>query len=341
MAGMKAALFNNKVDLENPDNVVAKVFGQGRLEQLRGMVDLYPEVVSKTTFADHADALKDIEVIFSTWGMPDLDADAIARMPNLKAVFYAAGTVQGFARPFLDAGVQIFSAWAANAIPVAEFCVAQIILAFKHVFRNVQDCKDKDVRLNWKVRPVGKGMFGETVAFLGYGQVCRKTIELLAPYRITKLVVDPYLSDADAKAAGLEKVTLEEAFARAYVVSNHIANLPTTKGMIEGRHFESMRTDATFLNTGRGAQVKEAEMCEVLARRPDLTAILDVTDPEPPVAESPLYDLPNVVMTSHIAGSSGDEVVRMADYMLEEFGCWSRGEPLHYEVTLPMLETMA
>lgn len=338
---IKAALFNKNTDLDNPNNPLHKVFGQGRLEQLRAQVDLYPEVVSKETFADHADRLGEVEALFSTWGMPALDAGEIARMPTLKAVFYAAGSVQGFARPFLEAGVEVYSAWAANAIPVAEFCVAQIILAFKHAHRNMRECKDRTLRLNWKLSPVGAGMFGETVAFLGYGQVCRKTIELLAPFRIEKLVVDPYLPDADATAAGLRKVTLEEAFEQAYIVSNHIADLTSTKGLIEGRHFESMRKDATFLNTGRGAQVKEEEMCGVLARRTDLTAILDVTHPEPPVAESPLYDLPNVFLTSHIAGSAGDEVVRMADYMLEEFARRERGEPCRHQVTLSMLESMA
>lgn len=338
---IKAALFNKTTDLDNPNNPLNKVFGQGRLGELRKRVELYPAVVSKETFADEADHLGEVEAIFSTWGMPALDAEEIARMPNLKAVFYAAGSVQGFARPFLEAGVEVFSAWAANAIPVAEFCVAQIILAFKHTHRNMRECKDRALRLNWKLSPVGAGMFGETVAFLGYGQVCRKTLELLAPFRIEKLVVDPYLPESDATAAGLRKVTLEEAFEQAYIVSNHIADLPSTKGLLEGRHFERMRKDATFLNTGRGAQVNEAEMCAVLARRPDLTAILDVTHPEPPASSSPLYDLPNVFLTSHIAGSAGDEVVRMADYMLEEFDRRERGEPYCHQVTLPMLDTMA
>ncbi|MCH2660712.1 glycerate dehydrogenase, partial [bacterium] len=67
----------------------------------------------------------------------------------------------------------------------------------------------------------------------------------------------------------------------------------------------------------------------------------DVTFPEPPDPDSAFYPLPNVQLSSHIAGSLNDEVVRMADYMIEEFGRWERGEALRWQVTAPMLATMA
>ena len=64
-------------------------------------------------------------------------------------------------------------------------------------------------------------------------------------------------------------------------------------------------------------------------------------DPEPPAADSPLNALPNVFLTPHIAGSKGREVERMGAYMAEECARWLSGAPTPYEVTLPMLETMA
>ena len=148
-------------------------------------------------------------------------------------------------------------------------------------------------------------------------------------------------AEADADSLGIEKTGLPELFERAYVVSNHLPDLPATRGVLDGSLFERMRLDATFINTGRGAQVVEADLADVLARRPDLTALLDVTLPEPPTPDSPLYVLPNVQLTSHIAGSLNDEVVRMADYMIEEFEAWERGGATRYEVTREMLETMA
>ncbi len=70
-------------------------------------------------------------------------------------------------------------------------------------------------------------------------------------------------------------------------------------------------------------------------------AALDVTDPEPTPAGSAFYELPNVQLSSHLAGAHGDEVVRMADTMIEEFRRWQEGEPLRYAVSLDMLDRMA
>ena len=132
-----------------------------------------------------------------------------------------------------------------------------------------------------------------------------------------------------------------EAFAHANVVSNHIANLPQTVKLLREEHFAAMKTGATFINTGRGATVDEDGLIRVLQARFDLTALLDVTHPEPPLEDSPLYSLPNAQLSSHIAGSLGDEVVRMADSVIEESARWQRGEPLRYAVTPEMLDTMA
>ena len=100
-----------------------------------------------------------------------------------------------------------------------------------------------------------------------------------------------------------------------------------------------MRPHATFINTGRGAQIDEAGLIRVLKNRPDLTALLDVTNPEPPDDDSELYRLPNVFLTPHIAGSLNDEVHRMARLAIDECRCYASGEALRHEVTEEMLMT--
>jgi phosphoglycerate dehydrogenase-like enzyme len=102
-----------------------------------------------------------------------------------------------------------------------------------------------------------------------------------------------------------------------------------------------MRENAVFINTGRGAQVIEEDLVRILRERPDLTALLDVTYPEPPVCDHPFYTLPNCLLTPHIAGSAGDEVARMGEYMLDEYKAYLNGEACKYEVSMKMLETMA
>lgn len=319
---------------------IDRVYGQGRRAQVAARTNLYPDVVNAANWEEHRAALRDLEVIWSTWGMLALTPAQLDQLPNLKAVFYAAGSVQGFARPFLERDILVVSAWQANAVPVAEFALAQILLSTKGYFRNAQECRLEN-GARWRNASHGPGAFGEAVALLGAGAIGRRLINLLQPFALKILVCDPFLSSENAARLGVESVSLSEAFARAYVVSNHLANNPQTAGLLSEPLFASLREGATFINTGRGATVDEPGLVHVLTERPDLTALLDVTEPEPPRPDSPLYTLPNVQLSTHIAGALGDEVIRMADYCLEEFNAWERGEPQRYSVTLGMLETMA
>ncbi len=287
------------------------------------------------------DVLLGANYIFSTWGMPALSREEIREyLPSLKAVFYAAGSVQGFAKSFLECGVRVFSAWGANAIPVAEFTVAQILLANKGYYQRLKygSCE------KWANRSCTvqfPGNYGAKVGIIGVGMVGRKVIELLKPFNLEIYVYDKFLSDDAAVALGVTKTTLEYIFSECDVISNHLANKPELRGVLSGELFAKMKPGAAFINTGRGAQVDEAGLARALSEVPTRVALLDVTDPEPPVPGSELYRLPNVFLSPHIAGSIGNEIQRMGEYMFAEFEALARGEPVKYEVTLEMLETMA
>lgn len=294
------------------------VYSEAQRKQIAEVTDLMPEIVNAGNF-DSVD-LKDVEVIFSTWGMMNFTGEQLDRMPNLKAVFYGAGATDYFARPLLARGIKVISAWKANAIPVAEFVLAQIILSMKNYFSN-----------NWNNKFAGPGCYGETVALIGAGAISSKLQEMLKVLNLNVLVIP---SRPERRT-----VSLEEAFRTAYVVSNHLPNREDNQKVLTREMFASMRQGATFINTGRGAQVDEAGLIEVLKARPDLTALLDVTFPEPPEAGSELYTLPNVRLTTHIAGSLNDEVHRMADYVIGDYLHFAAGEPLEHEVTEEMLMT--
>lgn len=320
-----------------PPHLKDTVYGDGRLEEIARRTNL--RVITPEAWKAQPADLGDIEIIFTTWGMPYTPPEYLAQFGQLKVVFYAAGSVQGFVRPFLERGVTVVSGWHGNAIPVAEFALAQIILSLKGYWRNVRDYEEEPGSFRTAFR--GPGIYKETVALIGAGAVGRKLIALLQPLGVRLIVFDPYLPDAAAAALGIEKVSLEDAFARGMAVSNHIADNPGTEGMLTGDLFRKMRTGATFLNTGRGRTIREEELAQVFAERPDLTALLDVTSPEPRAADSPLRTLPNVQISTHIAGATGTEVQLLGDLCLEEFDRYERGEPLRYTVTPAMLEHMA
>jgi phosphoglycerate dehydrogenase-like enzyme len=111
--------------------------------------------------------------------------------------------------------------------------------------------------------------------------------------------------------------------------------------MLDYSLFSSMGKCAAFINTGRGAQVVEADLARALRDEPSRCALLDVTWPEPCPKGHEFWSLPNVFITPHIAGMGLGDTRRMSDYILEEIRRYKAGEPLRSEVTLPMLATMA
>ncbi len=286
--------------------------------------------------------IDEIEFIFSTWGMLRLTEEQISKFKNLKAVFYAAGSVRYFCEPFFKKGVKVISAWIANGYPVAEFTLAQILLATKGYFAATKICQSYEGRKNYiNLETVFPGNFEANVSLLGAGGIGKNLIKLLKPFRLNILVFDPFLPESAAMELGVTKVSLEEAFKNSIVVSNHIADIPETKKMITKEMFKSMMPNATFINTGRGGTVDEEGMLDVLEERKDITALIDVTEPEPPLENSRLLKLDNVFLSPHIAGTIGREVVRNSDCVIEEFHRMKNGEPLKYAVTYEMLKTMA
>lgn len=333
---MKSILLSNKKDY------LPAVYADYIRNSLAVEANLDEKLYNENDLRENPELFKDVTCVFSTWGMPNLNEKDISELlPNLQCVFYAAGSVQAFARTFLARKVRVFSAWAANAVPVAEYTVAQIILANKGFFRTYGFKSELSRQKSKELMAEIRGNYGATVGIIGAGMIGKRVINMLKKYCLNIIVFDPFLPEEDAKEMGVEKVTLEELFRRSHVVSNHLANNEATKGMLTGSLFSSMPHGAAFLNTGRGAQVRENELIDVLRKRDDLTAVLDVTDPTRPAPDSPLYSLSNCILTPHIAGSQGDEFYRMAECMLEEFRLWKDGKPTNYEVTEQMLLTMA
>lgn len=334
---MKAIfLANNKGNIDY-------VYPKSIIDGIKELTDLDDKnVYTQYDLTENPEKFSDVEYIFSTWSMPGgADDDFAKYFPKAKALFYAAGSVKYFADQYLDKGIKLFSAYAANAIPVAEFTLAQILLANKGYYSAVRSELTDGYEKASEISKAHIGNYGAKVGIVGVGMIGRKVIELLSPFKVDILVYDAFLSDDDAKGMNVRKVSLEELFSECDVISNHLANVPATVGIIRGELFSMMKPNATFINTGRGAQVDEAGMLSVLAKREDISAVLDVTIDEPPANGSDFYRLRNVFLTPHIAGSQGCEVSRMAEYMLDEFRRLLSGEPTKYEITKEKLAKMA
>lgn len=292
-------------------------------------------VWSTERLAADPDALGDVEVLFTGWGGPVLDSAALARMPRLALVLYGAGSVRRIATPeFWAAGIPIVTAAHANALPVAEFTVAQIVYALKDGWRHVLAARSARAPVRVGRAP---GAYGATVGVLSLGATGRLVCERLRDYDVRVIAHDPYT----APPPGVEAVGMDELFATADVVTVHTPLTAETRGLVGRRLLASMKPGATLVNTARGAVLDEPALLDVLAERPDLFAVLDVTDPEPPLPGSPLFTLPNVVVTPHLAGSQALERRRLGDLVVGEFERWTLGEPLRWALDRRTYERMA
>lgn len=321
------------------------VYDEASFTKLHELCDLtHTPIITKENIESYAEDLKDTEFAFSTWGMEHYTVEEIKKyFPSLRALFYAAGTVKDFAKEFLEAGVKVFSAWGANAVPVAEYAVSQIILANKGFYTSLHLCTqnpaDRDAAVS--IFKAHRGNYGARIGLLGLGMIGTMVAERLRDYKLEVVAFDPFCSPERAASLGVSLVDIDEVFSTCDVISNHLANKPEIEGIINHELIFSMKETATFINTGRGAQVDEEALAEFMAFHPFATAVLDVTHPEPPLPSSPLFGKMNIYLTPHIAGSSGDEVHRMAEYMYEECKHFIDGEPTKWEVTSEMLKTMA
>lgn len=328
----------NAVLIGSPNHLTI-AFPEALRVELNRSVSLNSEMIEGADWKNHRAALAQADVLFATWGMPRLDAEFLAAAPQLKAVFYAAGSVKGFATPeSYKRGIVISSAWEANAIPVAEYSLATILLGLKGFWFSQRLSNDSQFNPQTFNAPGG---FHSNVGIVSLGAIGRLVAGHLAKHEIHVLAYDPYATHADAKALGVTLVSLQELFVKCHVVSIHTPWLPETEKMINAPLLRSMLQGATLINTSRGAVIDETDLCCVLTERRDITAILDVTHPEPPLPDSPLRTLENVVLTPHIAGSLGGEITRMGYWMKSELDLFLAGKPLARGISEDMLARMA
>lgn len=316
-----------------------KIYGSQELKTIHELVNIYAPVQNAEMVRMNPEILSKADVIFSGWGMVKLEEDILIAAPGLKAIFYGSGSIKGFAtEEAWNRGIIITSAYAANAVPVAEYTLSQILFSLKHGWRYVFAVKKMQ---KYPLKTRVPGAYGSTVGIISLGMIGKMVVERLRSFDVNILAYDPFITPGQGTDLGVTMCTLEDIFVKSDVVSLHTPWLPETVGMITGKHLASMKTGATFINTARGAIVREDEMIRVLQNRPDLYALLDVTYPEPPEQGSPLYTLPNVVLTPHIAGSMYDECQRMGRYMVDELKRYVAGLPLNWSISREQAKTLA
>ncbi|GAA4843320.1 hydroxyacid dehydrogenase [Kitasatospora terrestris] len=323
-------------------DLAAKLIDDTAMAALTAAADLDPAlIVDDFTDPGAAAALAEAEVIVSSWGCPPLDEAVLAAAPRLRAVVHAAGSVK---HHITDAcwrrGIQVTSAAWANALPVAEYTLAAILFANKPVLRLAADYRGRRAQHDWQAAYARTGNYRRTVGIVGASRIGRRVLELLRPHDFAVLLHDPYVDAAGAAELGARGVELDELCALSDVVSVHAPELPATRHLMDARRLALMPDGATLVNTSRGSLIdQDALLAELRTGR--LNAVLDVTTPEVLPADSPLYELPNVLLTPHVAGSLGTELHRMAQAAADELARYAAGLPFAHPVLADQIDRTA
>lgn len=323
-----------------PSSTARRMLREQDLERLRAEAEVVGpcEVLS---VPEMVRALQNATVAMTGWGTPALPAEVFDQAPSLKLVAHSAGTVKYMIPDdFFRRGLRVTTAAAGNAVPVAQFTVAMIVSLLKQVPWIPAAYAAGDTAEVGRRKAVVRELDDISVGILGASRVGREVIRLLQSYpRLTVKAYDPYLSAADAAKLGVQVVDLDTA-CRCEVVSVHAPNIPETRHMLNARTLALLPDHAVLINTARGALVDEAALVAEVRRRP-LYVQLDVTDPEPPRADSPLRSEKNIILTPHIAGAMQQACRDMGEIAVGETIRFLRGQPLQHEVTERMFATQA
>lgn len=232
-----------------------------------------------------------------------VDAEVIAAAPKLKIVARAG---VGLDNVDVDAatarGVLVVNAPTSNIHSAAEHALALLLSAARQV-----PAADATLREHtWKRSSFsGTEIFGKTVGVVGLGRIGQLVAARLAAFGTHIVAYDPYVSSARAAQIGIELVSLDELLSRADFISVHLPKTKETAGLLGKENLAKTKPGVIIVNAARGGLIDEQALADAITSGHVRAAGLDVFSTEP-CTDSPLFDLPQVVVTPHLGASTAE-----------------------------------
>ena len=282
--------------------------------------------------------IKDSDLIITAWGSPKIDDEMIRLCPNLKRIIHAGGAVKMLlSAEFFKRELAISTANGELAAGVAETTVGMMIAACKGMLTLPADTRNGLWRDNaYKI----KDFYDIKIGIISVGAIGSRVMKLLSNYEVEILGYDPYVSEERMRELGARKCELSELLSECDVISVHTPNIPATDNMLNGENLPLIKDGAYIINTARPNVFDDDALIAEL-KKGRFTALLDVTNPEPPPADHPFRTLPNVVLFPHIGGAVTNGCMRMGKFAVEEAERLYRGDELRGDVDLSKLSIMA
>ncbi|MEM7534044.1 MAG: hydroxyacid dehydrogenase [Chloroflexota bacterium] len=280
------------------------------------------------------------EVIITSWGSPNITEEHLAEAVDLKIVGHAAGSVKTRLAPAgHERGIVLLSAADVIAESVAEYTLWAMLSGQRDLYQYNQLMKEER---GWKrkTQDFGNCLYSKKVGIVSASMVGRRVMALLKPFNCDIMVYDPYLSDEAAQQLGARRVSLEDLFATADIVTIHAPTTSETKGMITGEHFGAMKDGSLLVQTARAWVLdQEAMVAELQKNR--FTAYIDVFNPEPLPADHPVRDLDNVFLSPHVSGHTNETRLRLVEEIVNDVARFFNEEPMRLAVSYERLKIMA
>lgn len=286
---------------------------EGLRERITGVDGLVVCLGAPTVTAqllEHADRLRFIG---------ELEGDRFASRIDLEAAW--------------GRGIRTVDVTNGSSYPVSEWALGLILVSLRNAgehFRHIiagNTPRDPEARAR-----MGGRLTGKRVGLIGGGHMGRRLIKLLRPFETDIWVHDPYLPRELGEALGFTQTSLDNVLAQCDVVVCLVPLTPATRGMLGAREFDLLRPGAVFVNVSRGGVVQSQALIDRL-KRGDITAGLDVFDPEPIPPDSEIIHLPNVFLSPHVGAHTGDPYRPFFQIMVDELDHFFHGHETWFDLT--------
>lgn len=236
-----------------------------------------------------------------------IDDSVLSQLPDLRIIGkYGVGCDSIDLAACSARGVKVGWMPGVNRFSVAELALSFMITTIHRVGEGYRQVLDG----GW-TQLAGRNLAGKTVGIVGFGHVGAELARLLAPFRCEILAHDIRDRDEVASLFGVTMVSMEELLARSAVVTLHVPSTRSNYHLLSRARIAAMQPGAIVINTARGGLIDEDALYDALSAGLLGGAALDVYENEPPVQQRALIDLPTVLSTPHIGGSTAESVLAM------------------------------
>jgi phosphoglycerate dehydrogenase-like enzyme len=319
-------------------SIQEKIFANSDIERLKKYSEVDMFDFEEMNDKKIRECIRNATAIVGGWESPQLTGDLLDEAPDLKILAYSAGSVKNMVSDELwEREVIVTTGASSLGVSVAEYTLGLIITSLARVYQTGRQTAKGLWRVDSEIKLI-KGMHKQTIGIVGAGFVGRNVLSLLKNFDVNVLLCDPFISESQAVEMGAEKAELDFLMKSSDLISLHAPSIPETNNMINKNNLKLMKENAILINTARGSLINEADLCEALKSQ-KIFAMLDVTEPEPPSPDNPLFSLDNVIVTPHIAGKGSDK--RLGEYAVDELERFFLGRPNKYVVKREMLQTIA